>query len=91
MKQCLNCCRKHIAKAEAYYAQWLTGYPNDKWFCIGELCHAEEHVLSTYPSFAAEIGTARKEIEFDGSVDLSLLMDSACSLTVFPSEILLDE
>lgn len=82
MKQCLNCARKHIGKAHAYMAEWLHGYEHHKWYCIAELCMAEEHTSLEWPSLAQSIWEARKKIEDDETLDLDDLMIQACESDV---------
>jgi hypothetical protein len=59
---CLNCYRKHIATANVFENEAKLGYPNHKWFAVGELVAGENEVLKDYPSLA--IITRNKRLDY---------------------------
>ena len=72
---CLKCCCKHVARAFGFMSQWGSGYyPQDKWLVIGELSHAEDHVINIDPDLHWSIVAARKKVEENLIVDLYPLL-----------------
>lgn len=53
-KTCLDCYRKHVSTAMVFEdeASIGNGYPNHKWFAVGELNAAEKEVRLEFPLLA---------------------------------------
>lgn len=52
MKTCINCARKHLARAFGYIEESLLGYPIHRDLAIGELSLAESELVRQYPDLA---------------------------------------
>ncbi len=75
---CLDCCRKHIAKAIITFQESLNAeYANHFWLAIGNLSEAEDETISEYPDLANSIRTIRLTMMADTSYtpDLLFLFD----------------
>ena len=59
MKQCLECCEKHLAVAEAVELEVHSGYQEDFNVVIGQLTCAEMHTIKQWPELAAKIRITR--------------------------------
>ena len=49
---CLDCARKHVAKARAKLVEAPLGYPRHAWYAAGELAEAEDELVGRYPELA---------------------------------------
>lgn len=56
---CLECARKHLAKAEAYMGEATNGYPGYEWLAVGEIAMAEHELLGRWPDMARTIRQER--------------------------------
>ena len=71
---CLNCVRKHLAKAEINLTEWKLGYPSRYyWMCMGQMSEAEDEAIRDYPDLAKEIRNERKLLEDDPAYEIPLL------------------
>lgn len=64
-KTCLDCYRKHIAKANVLENEYNLGYPLHKYLVIGELACAEDEVLEQFPKLAEKTRECRNEFYMD--------------------------
>lgn len=62
---CLNCARKHLAKALINMNESRLGYPSFQWLAIGHMSEAEDELLAKYPEQANQIREHRKAYEED--------------------------
>lgn len=61
---CLNCARKHLARANIRMYEFLSGaYPSEFWLALGEMSLAEDHVILIHPEIAEKIREERKKTE----------------------------
>jgi hypothetical protein len=56
---CIDCGRKHVAKARAKLVEAPLGYPRHAWYAVGELAEAEDELVAEYPECAAAVREAR--------------------------------
>lgn len=66
MPSCLLCYRKHISTAMVYENESHLGYPLHRWLAIGELCAAENEVLTKYPELATTTREYRIKLMMEG-------------------------
>jgi len=62
---CLNCARKHLAKALINMNEARLGYPVLVWLAIGHMSEAEDELLARYPEDSIKIRDHRKNYEED--------------------------
>ncbi len=70
---CLNCARKHLAKALININESRLGYPAFRWLAIGHLSEAEDELLARYPAEANRIRDHRKAFEEDDKYIIPIL------------------
>lgn len=70
---CLNCARKHLAKALINMNEALLGYPTFHWLAIGHMSEAEDELLARYASEAIKIRDHRKNYEEDHTYVVPIL------------------
>lgn len=70
---CLNCARKHLAKALINLNESRLGYPVFVWLAIGHLSEAEDELLARYPEQSLSIREHRKALEDDNSYIFDIL------------------
>lgn len=59
---CLDCVRKHLAKAYKKIEETIQGHSNNMIWAIAELEEAEEESLEKYPDLSAAIRNVRKSL-----------------------------
>lgn len=62
---CLNCARKHLAKASILMAEAKLGYASHKWLAIGNMSEAEDELLRDWHGYALMVREHRKAYEED--------------------------
>lgn len=70
---CLNCARKHLAKALININESLLGYPTHRWLAIGHMSEAEDELLARYREKASLIREHRKAYEEDPNYIIPIL------------------
>jgi hypothetical protein len=70
---CLNCARKHLAKALINMNESRLGYPTFQWLAIGHMSEAEDELLARYPDQAYTIREHRKQYEDDADYIVPIL------------------
>jgi hypothetical protein len=70
---CLNCARKHLAKAEITLHESKQGYPSHFWLCMGNMSEAEDELLRDYPELSNAIRNERKLLEDNPSYEVPLM------------------
>lgn len=70
---CLNCARKHLAKALININESRLGYPAFRWLAIGHLSEAEDELLAKYKSESLKIRDHRKAYEDDEEYIIPIL------------------
>lgn len=64
---CLDCARKHLAKAGILMCEARLGYAQHKWLAIGNMSEAEDELLVRYEGHARTIREHRKA--YEGNMD----------------------
>ena len=70
---CLDCARKHLAKACINMNEARLGYRDHKWLAIGHMSEAEDELLKEYQGFALIIRDHRKAYEEDWEYSVPIL------------------
>ena len=70
---CLNCARKHLAKAEINLTESKLGYPSFFWLCIGNMSEAEDELLRDYSELSKMIRNERKLLEDDPEYEIPIM------------------
>ena len=70
---CLNCARKHLAKAEITLHESKQGYPSHFWLCMGNMSEAEDELLRDYPELSNAVRNERKLLEDEPSYEIPLM------------------
>ena len=84
---CLNCARKHLAKALINMNEYRLGYPTFVWLAIGHLSEAEDELITRYPEQAYEIREHRKALEDDHTYLVPILETIDALTDLFDREV----
>ena len=84
---CLDCARKHLAKALININESLLGYPAHRWLAIGNMSEAEDELVIRYKQQALMIREHRKAYEQDPNYIIPILEIIDDLTTVFDRQV----
>lgn len=82
---CVNCARKHLAKAEINLTESKLGYPEFFWLCIGHMSEAEDELIRDYPELSHQVRNERKLLEEDPDYQIPI-MDLIAAISAVAAE-----